>query len=102
PDGTVTGWYKLELPDRENVHRASLDLEVDPAYRRRGIGNALLRHAVARAGAHQRTWVSGSAWDGSAGEAFARWAGAKAVLSDIRRVQELTDLPAARIAELRR
>jgi GNAT superfamily N-acetyltransferase len=100
-DGTVTGWYRLELPDRENAHRASLDLEVHPAYRRRGIGKALLRHALARAAAHGRTRVSGGTWDGSAGEAFARWAGACATLSDTRRVQELAELPADRIAGLR-
>jgi GNAT superfamily N-acetyltransferase len=99
-DGTVTGWYKLELPDRENVHRASLDLVVHPAHRLRGLGNALLRHAVARAVAHERTRVSGSAWDGSAGEAFARRAGAYPTLADIKRVQELAELPADRLAEL--
>ncbi len=100
-DRAVTGWYRLELPDRENVHRASLDLVVHPAHRRHGIGNALLRHAVARAAAHGRTRVSGSAWDGSAGEAFARWAGADPTLSDLRRIQELARLSAGRIAELR-
>jgi GNAT superfamily N-acetyltransferase len=48
-DASVTGWYELVLPDRENHDRASLDLTVHPAARRRGLGLALLRHAAGRA-----------------------------------------------------
>jgi len=69
-DRGVTGWYRLELPDRENLDRGALERS--------------------------------SAWEGSAGEAFARWTGASATLSDIRRVQELAELPVGQIGELRR
>ena len=42
--GTVAGWYRLELPDLENLDQAELTLVVHPAQRRRGIGRALLKH----------------------------------------------------------
>ena len=47
--GTVAGWYRLELPDLDNLDRANLHLTVDPDQRRRGLGRALLRHAAGRA-----------------------------------------------------
>jgi hypothetical protein len=34
-DGSVTGWYRLELADRENLDHANLDLTVHPAARPR-------------------------------------------------------------------
>ena len=101
-DRTVTSWYRLELPDRENLDRAALDLVVHPGQRRRGIGQELLRHAITRAVARGRTRIRSSTWERSAGEAFARWTGASATMSDIRRVQEFAELPADRISEFRR
>src|ERR1035438_7976264 len=53
--GAVAGWYRLELPDRENLDRAQLDLMVHPDRRRRGLGRMLLQHAAARAAAHTRS-----------------------------------------------
>jgi GNAT superfamily N-acetyltransferase len=97
----VTGWYRLETPERENRTRAGLDLVVHPARRRRGTGGALLRHATERAAARGRTQLDCSAWVGSAGEALARSAGASPSLTDVRRVQELADLPPDRVAKLR-
>jgi GNAT superfamily N-acetyltransferase len=94
PGGAVAGWYRLELPDRENLDRAQLDLTVRPEDRRRGIGRALLRHAAARARAHGRPVLSASARNGTPGEAFARSAGATPGLVDIQRVMELDDLSA--------
>jgi GNAT superfamily N-acetyltransferase len=71
-EGAVAGWYRLELPDKENLDRAYLDLVVPPAARRHGIGRALLRHAAGRAAAHDRVILGSFARAGSPGEAFAR------------------------------
>jgi GNAT superfamily N-acetyltransferase len=99
--GAAAGWYRLELPDMENLDRAWLDLTVRPEERRRGTGTALLRHAVARARAHGRSVIAGGARDGSAGEAFARSAGASPGLIDVQRVMEVGKLGAAELARLR-
>jgi GNAT superfamily N-acetyltransferase len=98
--GTVAGWYRLSLPDRENLDRARLELIVPPDRRRRGLGRGLLRHAVARAAAHGRSVLTGAAQNGSAGEAFARSMGAEPGLVDVQRVLEL-GRTAGRLAELR-
>jgi GNAT superfamily N-acetyltransferase len=100
-DQAVAGWYWLELPDRENLDRAQLELMVHPDRRRRGLGRALLQHAVARAAAHGRSVLNSAAQNGSAGEDFARSAGAEVGLIDVQRMLDLADLGAGRLAELR-
>lgn len=102
--GSVAGWYRLEMPTREDLDQAGLDLVVHPAGRRRGLGLALLRHAAARATAHERTVLTGGARDGSAGEAFLRSIGAKPGLADIQRVLDIGAIGAlepGRLAGLR-
>ena len=84
--GSALGWYRLELPARENVDQAHLNIVVHPAGRRRGLGRALLQHAAGRAAAHGRTVLNGEARDGSPGEAFARVAGAKPGLVEVQRL----------------
>jgi RimJ/RimL family protein N-acetyltransferase len=100
-DGSVTGWYRLELPGRENLDHANLDLTVHPAARRRGLGLALLRHAAGRAAENRRTILNGGARDGTPGEAFARAAGAKPGLVEIQRVVDLSALEQGTLARLR-
>ena|ERR1017187_10297322 len=56
----VAGWYRVELPDRENLDRAQLDLMVHPDRRRRGLGRMLLQHAAARTAAHGRSVLNGA------------------------------------------
>jgi GNAT superfamily N-acetyltransferase len=99
--GETLGWYRIELPDLENRHRSFGSLTVRPASRRRGVGSALLRHEVERARANGRTVLRGSALVGSAGDAFARKAGAEASLVDARRVQDLRKIPPGLVASLR-
>jgi GNAT superfamily N-acetyltransferase len=99
--GAIAGWYRLELPDRENLDRARLELMVHPDRRRRGLGRGLLRHAAARAAAHGRTMLESAAQNGSAGESFARAMGAQAGIIDVQRTLELAELGAGRLAELR-
>jgi GNAT superfamily N-acetyltransferase len=74
---------------------------VRPASRRRGAGTALLRHEVERARANGRTMLRGGAPVGSAGDAFARQAGAEASLVDARRIQDLRKIPPGVVASLR-
>jgi GNAT superfamily N-acetyltransferase len=97
PSG-LAGWYVLWLPDMENRDRGQLGLCVHPAARRRGLGTALLRHAAGRATALGRTVLYGHVVRGSAGEEFSRQAGARYGLSDLRRVLDLDEVPAERIA----
>ncbi|MBV9092583.1 MAG: GNAT family N-acetyltransferase [Streptosporangiaceae bacterium] len=101
PGADVAGWYRIELPDRENRDRAPLELMVRPEQRRRGYGRALLRHAAVRAAAHGRSVLSAPARNGGDGEAFALAAGSKPELVDVQRVLDLAALPAGRVAELR-
>ena len=84
----VGGWYLLELPDRDNGHLSFLEIQVAPGRRRNGLGTALLRHAAGRAIADGRRLLSGYAYAGSAGEAFARASGAAAGQNEIRRVMD--------------
>ena len=99
--GTVTGFYRLDLPDLENTDRAFLGLVVDPAARRGGTGRELLRHGAGRAGGNGRTILDGVAVTGGAGEEFARAIGAKLSLAEVRRIQYLGKIAPGVIAGLR-
>src|SRR5579863_4165570 len=100
-DGTVAGWYRLGLPDLENLDQADLVLSVHPARRRQGIGRALLKHAAARAAGHGRSTLNGGTRLGSDGEPFARSAGAEQGLIDVQRVMHLQATGLDRLARLR-
>jgi len=95
------GWYRLELPVRENADQAYLNLVVHPAGRRRGLGRTLLQHAAGRAAANGRIVLNGAARDGSPGEAFARVAGAKPGLVEVQRVLDVGKLEQGKLARLR-
>ena len=100
-DLAVAGWYRAEFPELENRDRTGLELVVHPARRHGGLGATLLRHAAGRAAASGRTVVDGFVQPGSAGEAFARRAGATLGQTDVRRVIELAKVPAGATARLR-
>jgi GNAT superfamily N-acetyltransferase len=97
--GPVTGWYRLQLPDRENLDRAHLNIVVHPEARRRGTGRALLRHAAGRMAEHGRSVLTGGADRDSPGEAFARSAGAEPGIVEIKRMMEPGRLELARLRE---
>lgn len=99
--GTADGYYRLDLPDLENTDRADLDLVVHPAARRRGTGREMLRHAAARAAAGGREFIDCIVMADSAGEAFARRAGATFALEEVRRIQDLRKLRPGTVASLR-
>ena len=100
--GSAAGWFRLELPDKENLGQAWLDVMVHPAERRQGLGLALLRQAAARAAAHGRSVLNGAARNGTSGEAFARWAGAEPGRVDVQRVLDVRKLDKGKLAHLHR
>ena len=100
-EGTIPGWYRLELPDLENLDQAYLTLVVHPAHRRRGIGRALLRHAAARAAANGRTVLNAQARLDSDGAPFARSVGAECGLVDVQRVMDVRAAGDDQLARLR-
>lgn len=100
-DDTVVGWYRLVLPDLENLDQADLVLVVDPAHRRRGTGRALLKHAAARAAANGRTVLNGQTRWASDGGPFARSMGAEQGLVDVQRVMDLRATGLDQLARLR-
>jgi len=97
----VLGWYRLELPERENQDRANLDLFVHPAERRHGLGTALLRHAAERAAGHGRSVLAGATRDGTPGAAFARSAGAEPGVVEVQRMLEIGKLADGSLQRLR-
>jgi RimJ/RimL family protein N-acetyltransferase len=99
--GGVIAWYRLSLPDQENLDRAWISIFVHPTFRRRGTGHALLRHALRRAAANGRTRLAAQTLCDSAGDSFARHAGFKPSLMEARRVQVLASVPPERIASIR-
>jgi hypothetical protein len=99
--GPILGGYSLELPDRENLDRAGLTLLVAPDQRRAGAGNALLRHARARAAELGRAMVTSLVLEGTAGDGFARVVGAAAELTEVRRTLDVAALPPGQLARLR-
>jgi GNAT superfamily N-acetyltransferase/RimJ/RimL family protein N-acetyltransferase len=99
--GTIAGWYKLGLPDLENLDQGDLTLVVHPAQRRRGIGRALLEHAAARAAANGRSALNGPTRMGGDGEAFARAIGAEQGLVDVQRVMDVRATGDDQLARLR-
>jgi GNAT superfamily N-acetyltransferase/RimJ/RimL family protein N-acetyltransferase len=100
-DGTWVGAYLVELPDRRNSHLGRLNLLVPPDRRRQGIGAALLRHAARGAADADRTLLTADARLGSPGEGFAAAVGARAGLTETRRMLDLTAIPDGHLASLR-
>jgi GNAT superfamily N-acetyltransferase len=97
----VAAYGRLMLPDLENRDRAFMTVTVHPAFRRRGVGRALLRHAAGRAEANGRSVLDFNVPQGSAGGAFARRLDVEVGLVDARRFLDLRKIPASRFAELR-
>ncbi len=101
PDGSVAGWYVLELPDLENLDQAELMLMVHPAQRRHGLGRALLEHAAARAAEHGLSVLNSGTRHGTGGEDFARAMGAEPGLVDVQRVMDVRAMSDEQLARLR-
>jgi GNAT superfamily N-acetyltransferase len=101
PEGSVAGWYLLDLPDLENLDQAELMLVVHPARRRHGLGRALLEHAAARAAEYGRSVLNSGTRHGTGGEDFARATGAEPGLVDVQRVMDVRAMSDEQLARLR-
>jgi GNAT superfamily N-acetyltransferase len=101
PGPDVIAWYTVRFPDKENLSWAVMDMTVHPASRRQGLGTLMLRHAARRAADAGRAGLTGIIRHGSAGDAFATWAGATKGISEIRRVLDLRKVPAGTWRQLR-
>jgi GNAT superfamily N-acetyltransferase len=99
--GQVRGWYLLDLPERENRHRANVNPVVAPSRRRAGLGTALLGHAADRARQAGRTLLTSHTEESSAGTAFARTLGARHRFTGTFSVLRLGSIPPGHLADLR-
>lgn len=107
--GEVVGYLCLELPLRDNLENADLELTVHPAHRRHGVGRALHGYAIQRlrelgrqryAAFSVETLPGGPERD-HAGSRFATAVGAKSALDEVRRRLNLTTGDNGRLAGLR-
>jgi GNAT superfamily N-acetyltransferase len=99
--GEPVGCYLLRLPDKENVTRARVVLQVPPAKRRAGVGSRLLAHCADRARQNGRAHLSSEARDDSPGAAFGAAAGAQPGIPEVFRVLDIDPEVPARLAKLR-
>ena len=96
-DTGPVGCYLLELPHRENTSLGTTVLVVAPGERRRGLGSELLAHCCAQAGQDGRTRLTAETLEGAPGDAFARAAGGRAGLTEVRRILPVDDALPARL-----
>ena len=99
-DDAMVGHVVLVLPDLDNEHLAMANVTVHPDHRRRGLGTALLREAVAVAAADGRSTFLAGADDGGAGEAFCRARGLRVVARDRLSLLRLADVDWADVEAL--
>jgi GNAT superfamily N-acetyltransferase len=98
-DGML-GHVVLMLPDLDNQHLAMANVTVHPDRRRRGLGTALLRAAVAAAAVDGRRTLLIEAFDGGAGEAFCRAHGFATVGRERLSLLRLADVDRADVEAL--
>ena len=103
----LVGAARLELPQRDNLHLAELDLTVHPSARRRGVARALQAELERLAREHGRTTMLSYAdeppgQEGRSGNRAAALAlGYAVVQQEVRRDIDLP-LPASRVEDLER
>jgi GNAT superfamily N-acetyltransferase len=96
----------LMLPLHDNDANATIDVRTVGEHRRRGHGTAMLSHLCARARGASRVRIFGQieepldGAEGVAGVAFARALGARPVLTEIRRLLDLTSIGDQELATL--
>lgn len=103
--GEPAGAYAAELPHRENLKNAFVQIIVGPSHRRRGTGRLLLTHMAGQLAEAGRELMMGYSRIGAPGTAFARATGGREGLMDVRRRQDMSEevfgrLPALRAAAL--
>ncbi|WP_341717857.1 GNAT family N-acetyltransferase [Micromonospora sp. FIMYZ51] len=105
--GEAVGYLWLRLPQLENTENGLVEIFVEPAHRRRGVGRALLAYAQEVAAGHGRRRLIaevGGVPPGvdrqAPGEAFAAAVGAQAALPMVRRRLDITRLDEALLTAL--
>jgi GNAT superfamily N-acetyltransferase len=88
--GEPVGAYVLELPQQENRRNAFAQVIVAPSRRRRGVGRLLLAHMAGQAARADRELLMGWTRIGAPGTAFARAAGGREGLLEVRRRQDIS------------
>ncbi|AEB47543.1 GNAT family N-acetyltransferase [Micromonospora maris] len=107
-DGAPVGYLLLDLPQLDNTENASADLVVHPAYRRRGVGRALLDRGLdvlrergrVRVSTMSAAHLPGQPDRPSPATAFATTVGATDALVDVRRRLDTRHLDQARLDAL--
>lgn len=97
-DGVPVAAGELTLPLYDNLGAAYVEIQIHPEHRRKGYGRALLGKLRQRTREENRTVPYLSSAD--AGAAFARAAGAQPVLTEVRRMLDVTFMAPAALAEL--
>lgn len=100
--GRVVGVLELSLPLRDNRHVAYVEVTVDPAVRRQGLGRLLFDAALDRVRSEGRTVVMADSWDSAAGLGFAAAVGMERAITEAKRRQDLTRMSRSRIDEIAR
>lgn len=93
----VIGVLEVSLPFRDNTHMGYLDIAVDPAARRRGIGRSLHDAGVERIRADGRTLLLAECFDSAATQGFAAAVSLEKATESAQRQQDLRALSRARV-----
>jgi len=97
-DGVAVGYVDMELPYLDNLGDVQIQLSVLPAYRRRGVGRALIDTVAERARAAGRTSVIGRVLSRHPdGSKFAAAMDAKPGLEEVRSRLDLRTIDQARL-----
>jgi len=111
-DGRPVAIGLLDFPLLDNPDNAGVQLNVHPAFRRRGHGLAMLDHLTTRVRGHGRKRMIANVCEPladrlaadaavrSPGQAFAAAVGARAVTTEIRRILRIADLDEPALARL--
>lgn len=95
--GRVVGLLEVSLPRRDNTHLGFLEVTVDPAARRQGLGRRLFEAGVELVRAEGRTLVVAECFDTPHGLAFAKALGLDRAVESVQRRQDLRSLDTARL-----
>jgi GNAT superfamily N-acetyltransferase len=87
----------VSLPARDNTHLGFVDVTVDPAVRRQGLGRSLFDAAVERVRSDNRSLVLAECFDTPHSLAFAKSLGMDRAIEEVKRWQDLTGVDTAHL-----
>jgi GNAT superfamily N-acetyltransferase len=95
--GRVVGVVEVSLPRRDNTHLGFVDVTVDPAVRRQGLGRALFEAATDVVRSDGRGLVLAECFDTAHSLAFATSCGLDRAIESVKRRQDLGALDHGRL-----